>query len=272
MQCFKRIKKSGFYAWSKRDRTTKRDRELELVNNIRDIHENSRKTYGSPRIYRTLKESGERVCKGKVEKLMRENNIRAKQIRKFKPTTDSDHSMPVAPNIASRKFDPGIPNKLWCSDITYIKTNEGWLYLAVVIDVGIRKIVGWSMQANMKTNLVMSALEMAYIRQRPSIGLIHHSDRGSQYASHDFRRQLWRYGMRASMSGKGNCWDNAVTESFFHTLKTECVYQTHFKTREQARQEIFDYIEVFYNRQRLHSALGYMSPACYERKLGLKSA
>jgi len=266
------VSKSGFYDWSKRDHDSKRAQEQELIEKIGKIHEGSRKTYGSPRIFKVLKGLGEKIGKGRVEKLMRENDIRAKQKRKFKATTDSKHSLSIAPNVADRNFEVGAANKLWCSDITYIWTTEGWLYLAIVIDVGTRKLVGWSMQDNMKTDLVLAALEMAYKRQNPGRGLIHHADRGSQYASHDFRQRLWAYGMIESMSGKGNCWDNAVAESFFHTLKTECVYQERFKTREQARQSIFDYIEVFYNRQRLHSALGYVSPECYERKLYLKCA
>lgn len=264
--------KSGFYDWSKRDRDVKELKKLDLLKTIAEIHQGSRKTYGSPRIYKVLKGLGRKIGKGSVEKLMRENDIRAKQKRKFKATTDSKHNLPVASNKADRNFVVGISNRLWCSDITYIRTNEGWLYLAAVIDVGTRKLVGWSMKDHMKTDLVLDALDMAHKRQNPLRGLMHHSDRGSQYASQEYRQRLWAYGMIESMSGKGDCWDNAVIESFFHTLKTECVYQERFRTRKQARQVIFDYIEVFYNRQRLHSALGYLSPECYERQLHLKCA
>ena len=197
---------------------------------------------------------------------MRENEIRAKSRKKYKVTTDSKHSLPVAENIVNRDFAPGIANKTWCADITYIWTSEGWLYLAAVIDVGTRKIVGWSMAARMTQDLVLDAIEMAYKRQNPGRGLKHHSDRGSQYAGKAYQRRLWRFGMIGSMSRKGDCWDNAVMESFFHTLKVEFVFHENFKTRDAAKSSIFEWIEVFYNRQRIHSSLGYVSPECYENR------
>ena len=200
------------------------------------------------------------------ERVMRENKLKAGASKKYKETTDSKHSNPVARNIADRAFEPGISNKLWCADITYLLTDEGWLYLAAVIDAGTRKLIGWATGPRMTKDLVLAALDMAVRNQQPGKGVIHHSDRGSQYTSHAYRQRLWRLGMRCSMSRKGNCWDNAVMESFFHPLKVEWVYQTRYKTRAAARFSIFEYIEVFYNRQRIHSALGYLTPECYERK------
>jgi transposase InsO family protein len=198
---------------------------------------------------------------------MKQLGIRSKTKRKFKITTDSKHSNPVSPNVVNRDFKPLGPDMLWLTDITYIATGEGWLYLATVMDAYSRKIVGWSIQERMTQNLVLEALDMAVAIRKPGPGLIHHSDRGSQYASKAYQRRLWRYRMIPSMSRKGNCWDNSPMESFYHTLKTEHVYFETYKTRKQAKSSIFEYIEAFYNRKRSHSALGFVSPECYEQQL-----
>ena len=196
---------------------------------------------------------------------MRENGISAAQKRKYKSTTDSNHNYPVAPNLLNRNFVSKVPNKIWTSDITYIPTCEGWLYLAVVLDLYSRKVVGWAMSTKIDRNLVISAFLMAYFQRKPEKGLIHHSDRGSQYCSNDFQAVLKKLGALASMSSVGNCYDNSVTETFFHTLKIELIFKTVFKTREEARMEIFEYIEVYYNRKRKHSTLGYCSPYQFEQ-------
>ena len=203
---------------------------------------------------------------------MSANGIRAKQKRKFVATTDSKHDMPVAENILNREFAVDEPNKVWASDITYIPTDEGWLYLAGVLDLCSKIIVGWSMNDSMERTLVMDALKMGYHRRLPSAGLIHHSDRGSQYASGDYQKLLEEYGMQVSMSRKGNCWDNAPMESFFGALKKELIHHRRYRTRDEARRDIFDYIEVFYNRERLHSSLGYLSPVDHEKQMAAKQA
>lgn len=215
-----------------------------------------------------LQDQGESVCENTVAKVMRERDIRAKSKKKFVPrTTDSAHALPVAPNRLGRQFHAPRPNQKWAVDITYIRTEEGWLYLAGVIDLCSRRIVGHAMAEHMREGLVAEALAMALIHRQPAPGLLHHSDRGVQYASEDYRHLLQQHGIEVSMSGKGDCWDNAVMESFWATLKNECVYQERYATREQARQSIFEYIEVFYNRQRLHSSIGYQSPEAFEASL-----
>ena len=217
-----------------------------------------------------LMAEGERCGRGRVERLMAANGIRAKQKRKFVATTDSKHNLPVAENILRREFTVEEPDKVWVSDITYIPTDEGWLYLAGVLDLCSKTAVGWSMRESLERELVIDALTMAYRRRRPGEGLIHHSDRGSQYASEDYRKLLDSYGMQTSMSRKGDCWDNAPMESFFGTLKKELVHHRRYRTREEARREIFEYIEVFYNRERLHSSLGYLSPADCENRIAAR--
>ena len=207
------------------------------------------------------------MAKATVERLMREYGIRAKTVRRFRATTYSKHSLPVADNVVARAFDRGAPNRVWAADITYLWTDEGWLYLAIVIDCNSRKIVGWAIDKTMTSELVETALNRAIVRQQPPRGLIHHSDRGVQYASRSFQALLKKNGITPSMSRKGNCWDNAVAESFFRTLKVELVYHERFRTRPEAKSAVFEWIEVFYNRQRLHSGLGYQSPECYERHL-----
>ena len=256
---------SGYYAWLKRPESVRAVRRRELAGKIKAIHKNNRGIYGSPRVYNVLKAEGESVCENTVARVMKEQQIRAETGPKFIPrTTDSDHCQPVAQNRLDRDFKADLPNQKWAVDITYIPTDEGWLYLAGVLDLCSRKIVGWSMAAHMKTELVSDALTMAIVRRGSHPGLLHHSDRGVQYASDAYQHLLALHDIESSMSGKGDCWDNACVESFWATLKKELVNHEQYATRQQARQSIFEYIEVFYNRRRLHSSLGYMSPEAFE--------
>jgi transposase InsO family protein len=259
------VSRSGFYDWQVRLPSARAARREELAAKIQSIHLDNRQAYGSPRIFQALKAQGETVSENTVAKIMREEEIRAKSKKKFVPrTTDSCHEQPVAKNILDRRFQAELPNQKWAADITYIPTDEGWLYLAGVIDLCSRMIVGWSMADHMRSDLVEDALEMAIARRRPDEGLLHHSDRGVQYACEDYQYLLESNGIAASMSGKGDCWDNATMESFWSTLKAELVNHERYATREEARQSIFEYIEVFYNRKRLHSSLNYMSPEAFE--------
>jgi transposase InsO family protein len=212
---------------------------------------------------RELRDRGFPVSKGRVERLMRENGIRARHKRRYKATTDSRHGLPVAPNLLDRQFEPSAPNQVWTSDITYLWTTEGWLYLAIVLDLFNREVVGWSIQPSMTVDLVTDALRMAWFRRQPAPGLIHHSDRGSQYAAGVFQDLLREYGMTCSMSRKGNCWDNAPTESWFGSFKNERIHGESLVGQQMMRERVFEYIEVFYNRKRKHSALGYLSPTQY---------
>jgi len=255
------VSASGYRAW-KRGGSPNRKRltDAQLLALIKAIHEELKGAYGSPRMVRELRGRGFPASKPRVERLMRENGIRARHKRRYKATTDSRHRLPVAPNLLDRQFTPTAPNRAWSADLTYVWTDEGWLYLAVVLDLFNREIVGWSIKPRMTADIVTDALTMAWFRRRPAPGLIHHSDRGSQYASHGFRSKLAHYGMTCSMSRKGNCWDNAPTESFFNSLKNERVHGTRYATRVEAVADLFDYIEVFYNRTRRHSTLGYHSP------------
>jgi putative transposase len=255
------VSDSGFTSWQRSDGPKKWLSDSALLKRIREIHEETKAAYGSPRIYQELKGLGIPVSKGRVERLMRENDLRGRHKRRFKATTDSKHTLPVAPNRLEQNFATERPDQAWTADITYIATAEGWLYLAIVLDLYTRQIVGWAMRERMTKELVIDALRMAWFRRRPPPGLIHHSDRGSQYCSHDFQKQLAAYGMLASMSRKGNCWDNATSESFFNSLKNERVHGSRYETRDAARADLFDYVEVFYNRSRRHSALGGQSPA-----------
>lgn len=262
------VSRSGYYARRARPASARDARRAELAAKVRAVHEGSRGVYGSPRVSRALAAAGEAACENTVAKVMREQGIRAKGKRKFVPrTTDSGHGRPVADNVLGRQFTAGLPDRKWAADITYVATGEGWLYLAGVIDLCTRKIVGWSMADHMRADLVSDALGMALARRRPAAGLLHHSDRGSQYASEDYQHLLQSHGIECSMSGRGDCWDNAVMESFWATLKTELVHHERYATRDQARASIFEYLEVFYNRQRLHSALGYLSPEQFEAGL-----
>jgi putative transposase len=257
------VSPSGFACWKRGGSCSKRLSDAQLLTLIRTIHAENKAAYGSPRIWREIKARGLPVGRERVARLMKEHDIRAKHKRRYKATTDSKHALPVAANVLDQRFDTSRPDQTWTADITFIPTGEGWLYLAVVMDLYTRMIVGWSMDARMTRELVISALRMAYFRRRPAAGLVHHSDRGSQYCSHDYQELLEQYGMLASMSRKGNCWDNAPTESFFNSLKNERTHAQRYATREEARQDTFEYIETFYNRSRRHSALGYVSPAQY---------
>lgn len=262
------VSRAGYYAWRGRSPSARSLRRDDLAAKIRSIHQENRSVYGSPRVYQVLLAEGERVSENTVAKVMRQERIRARTKRKFIPrTTDSCHVQAVAENVLDRQFTVEAPNRTWAVDITYIPTDEGWLYLAGVIDLYSRKIVGWSMADHMRTELVSDALKMAVARRQPDQGLLHHSDRGVQYASDDYQHLLETHAMAVSMSGKGQCWDNACVESFWATLKTEMVNHEHYATKEQARVSIFEYIEVFYNRKRLHSAIGYVSPEAFEASL-----
>lgn len=235
-----------------------------LLMHIRAVHAEVKGEYGWPRVCKELLTRGIRVGKERVRKLMQLHGLQARCKRRYKATTDSNHRLPVAENLLQRAFMPEAPNRAWSSDITYIATDEGWLYLAVVIDLFSRQIVGWSMKAHMKTELMLDALCMAWLRRRPAAGLIFHSDRGSQYCSHDFQDALSGYGMRCSISRKGDCWDNAVSESLWGSLKVARLHGRHFATRREAMNEVIDWIS-FYNHRRLHSTLGYVSPMQFER-------
>ncbi len=258
------VSRSGFYAWSIRPESERSKANKRLTLEIKKVHEESRRTYGSPRVHAELQENGFKVGRKRVARLMRESGLQAKGKRRFRKTTDSTHGRPVAPNLLSRKFEVDAPNTVWASDITYLWTNEGWVYLAVVLDLFSRRVVGWALADHMRTDLVMEALFDALGSRAPSSGLLHHSDRGTQYASGDYQETLEAHGIKCSMSRTGDCWDNAVVESFFGTLKTELDATDQWRTRAEARYDVFEYIEVFYNRQRRHSYLGYVSPARFE--------
>ena len=259
------VSRSGYYAWAERPESMRQQQDKQLAQEVQKAHRDSRGTYGSPRVHAELQAQGRKVSRKRVARLMGEQQLEARRKRRTVRTTDSNHSHPVAPNVLERDFSPDQPNSTWATDITYVWTGEGWLYLAVVLDLFSRRVVGWSMSQHIDTQLVLGALEMALEGREPPRGLIHHSDRGSQYASAEYRQVLASRGIQCSMSRKGNCWDNAVVESFFSSLKQELVYTTHFDTRHQARSALFEYIEVFYNRRRRHSSLGYLSPLDYER-------
>jgi putative transposase len=260
------VSRSGFYARRSRQPGAAEVRREELTAEVRAIHAEVKARYGSPRMHAELVARGHGCCENTVARVMREAGIAAKTKRKFRHTTDSNHPHPVAENVLGRAFDPDEPNASWVADVTYIPTREGWLYLAVVVDLFSRMVVGWSMAATMTSRLVVDALEMAVVR-RPegSSDLVAHSDRGSQYASEHYRRRLDEERITCSMSRRGNCWDNAPMESFFASLKKELVHDEDYATRDQATASIFEYIEAFYNRVRRHSSLGYVAPAEYER-------
>jgi transposase InsO family protein len=260
------VSPAGYYAWLRRPPSFQEKRREALLVLIRGIHAEVKRRYGSPRIHATLAARGEACSVNTVAKLMRANDIRAKSARKFRcRTTDSSHALPVAENVLDRQFDPEAPNEAWVADTTYVPTREGWLYLAVVEDLYSRKVVGWSMAATMESRLVVDALEMAVQRRLPGEGLVAHSDRGGQYASDHYQLLLGKHGITCSMSEVAQCWDNAPAESFFASLKKERTHHEDYRTREEARASIFEYLEVFYNNQRLHSSLGYVTPAAYEQ-------
>jgi len=262
-----RVARSGFYAWLKRGPSARQQRQAQLLARIRVAHAQNRELYGSPRVHRALLvDGGEVVSRNTVARLMRAAKIRAKTRRRYVPrTTDGAHRQPVADNVLDRDFTAASVDRKWLADITYVPTDEGWLYLAAVLDCFSRKLVGWAMADHMETDLVSDALKMALQHRRPDgAKLLHHSDRGVQYASDDYRHLLERHAITVSMSGRGDCYDNAMMESFWATLKTELVHHQTYATRAQARQSIFEYVEVFYNRKRLHSSLGYVSPESFE--------
>lgn len=260
------VSAAGYYAWRSRPESARSSQTRTLLSAIRVIHRESRETYGSPRIWNALVKQGHRVGEHRVARLMRHGGIRAKTVTKWRATTQSQHRFPVAANTLDRAFTVAAPNRVWAGDLTYVWTMEGWLYLAVLLDLYSRRVVGWAMGPRLTGELVEQALTRALVNRIPRAGLVHHSDRGSQYAATSYRHVLAAHGITASMSRKGNCWDNACIESFFGTLKRELVYHRHYATRDDATQDIFEYIEVFYNRQRRHSTLGYHSPAEYEAR------
>jgi putative transposase len=257
---------ASYYAWRQRPRSAQEQRRDTLLVEIRAVHAEVKARYGSPRIHAELVARGHDCCVNTVARLMRQHGIAAKTARKFRcSTTDSDHDLPVAENLLGRQFDPSVANEVWLADITYIPTCAGWLYLAAIEDLYSRRVVGWAMAEHMESRLVVDALALAVQRRLPDEGLLAHSDRGSQYASEHYQRLLARHGITCSMSRRADCWDNAPMESFFASLKKELVHGADFATRAEARAAIFEYIEVFYNNQRRHSSLGYVSPAEYEQ-------
>lgn len=260
------VSAGGYYAWRNRAESKRTMANRQLLGEIRRIHLESSGTYGSPRIHAVLRHTGQPVGRSRVETLMRRAGLRGlAALPRRARTTDSRHNYPIAPNRLARNFTARMPNQVWLADLTYIATGEGWLYLAAILDVCTRKIVGWSMRDTLHTEIALDALAMALARQRPGPGLLHHSDRGIQYAAEAYRQTLAAAHITPSMSRKGNCWDNAPMESFFHTLKTERVHHRVYATKDQARRDLFAYIEGFYNSHRLHSTLGYRSPAERER-------
>ena len=263
------VSPAGYYAWRARPESVRGAVNRALVAKIRVIHRESRETYGSPSIWDALLKQGHCVGEHRIARLMRQEGIRAKTVKKWRATTQSNHRLPVARNTLNRQFTVTQPNRVWAGDITYVWTTEGWLYLAVVLDLYSRLVIGWAMGHRLTVDLAERALIMALANRTPTAGLLHHSDRGSQYAATSYQRLLDAHGITTSMSRQGNCWDNACVESFFGTLKRELVYHRHYTTREDARQDIFEYIEVFYNRKRRHSTLGYNSPAEFEARTAM---
>lgn len=259
------VSRAGYYAWKKRPESKRKKDDRRFLTHIKTSFQSSRDTYGYRRIHQDLRDQNEDCGKHRIARIMRENGIRPKTKRKFRVTTDSKHNKPIHENHLSRQFNAAMPNQRWVSDITYIPTVEGWLYLATVMDLYSRKIVGWAMSNRMTDTLVTDALKMALFRRKiRASDLLLHSDRGSQYAGDNYQKLLGTYGIICSMSRAGDCWDNAAMESFFHSLKTECVHHERYTTRDEAKKSVFDYIEVFYNRRRRHSFLGYKSPEQFE--------
>lgn len=258
------VSRSGFYAWRQRSESARAQANQALLEEIYAIYKDSRGVYGSPRVHAELQARGQSCGRHRVARLMRMSQLQARQRRRFRPARSQPHVLPVAENRLDRQFQTEAPNQVWVADITYLWTAEGWLYLAAVLDLFGRRLVGYSMGSTMTRELVCDALKSAIGRRKPPQGLLHHSDQGSQYASLDYQRLLQQHAMIPSMSRKGNCWDNAVMESFFHTLKTERTHHRRYRTRAEARADVFDYIETFYNRRRRHSSLSYLSPAEFE--------
>jgi putative transposase len=265
------VTRQGYYAWRKRRPSRRADANEALLAEIRAIHFRSRRSYGSPRVWRELKARRGRLDKKRVARLMAKAGLRAKRSRRYRVTTDSRKTAVVHENVLGRDFRVGTVDRAWAGDITYLWTGEGWLYLAVVLDVGTRRVIGWSLQPRLQASLVTSALDMALGFRLARPGLICHSDRGSQYGSEDIQNMIARYHLRGSMSRKANCWDNAVVESFFASLKTELVHGAHWQTRVEAKSAVVAWIEGWYNRERMHSTLGYLSPVEFERQIETKT-
>ncbi len=259
------VSPSGYYAWRRRPPSKREMANRELYKKIEAVYDESHGTYGSPRIYRALKRQGVRCSENRVTRLMRLHGLRARQTKTYKTTTQRNKAAPVAPNVLKRDFEAERPNEKWLADITYIRTDEGWLYLAVTLDLYSRRIVGWAMSHRMTSELTMNVLKMAIDQRDVEPDLVHHSDQGSQYTDGDYQQLLKDWGIEVSMNGVGTWYDNAPMESFFGTLKSEWVHHCTYRTRQEARTDLFYYIEAFYNRRRLHSALGYVSPGTYER-------
>ena len=260
------VSAAGSYAGRSRPESTRSVHTRTLLSAIRVIHRESRETYGSPSIWDALIKQGHHIGEHRVARLMRQHGIRAKTVKKWRATTQSQHRFPVAANTLDRQFTVESPNRVWAGDLTYVWTTEGWLYLAVILDLYSRRVIGWAMGHRLTVDLAERALTMALVNRTPTAGLLHHSDRGSQYAATSYQQLLATRGITASMSRTGNCWDNACIENFFGTLTRELVYHRRYATRNEATQDIFEYIEVFYNRRRRHSTLGYHSPAEYEAR------
>lgn len=261
------VSRSGYYEWVKRKESHRSKRRKQLEQQIRRIFIDSRRLYGSPKVWQVLKQQGVHVSQKTVARIMKELGLKSRTVKKYKATTNSKHDLPVADNVLNQQFSAQKPNEVWMADITYIPTDEGWLYLASIEDLCTRKIVGFHMDERMTKSLVLKALDQAYQLQRPKGNVLHHSDRGSQYASHDYQERLRTYCMISSMSRKGNCYDNACIESFHSILKKELIYLEKFKTRKEAKKRIFEYITCFYNGKRIHSAIGYLTPNQCERML-----
>ena len=261
------VKAAGYYAWLGRKPTLRQMKHLQLIEQIRSVHKDSRGIYGSPRVHRELLDRGVKVCENTVAKVMKQQQIRSKVKRRFVVTTDSAHALEPAQNLLDRRFTVALPNRVWCSDITFVATDEGWLFVALVMDLCSRRIVGWAMADHLRSQLTQDALRMAVARRGPRPGLLHHSDRGVQYACCAYQDLLKEQGMTCSMSRRGDCYDNAPMESLMGTLKRELVHHERYATQQQARQSIFEFIEVFYNRRRRHSAIGYQSPESFEASL-----
>lgn len=259
------VSESGFYAWRKRPTCQRKREDAQITQEIRQVFTIHHRRYGSPRIHKELHDQGRAISRKRVARLMHEAEMSARRKRRRVLTTKSDTTHPVAPNLLNREFTAKEPNRKWVTDITYIPTMQGWLYLAVILDLYSRMVVGWSMSSNCDEQLVEHALDQALARRRPKAGLLHHSDRGSQYTSRAYQLNLHQSGIIVSMSRKGNCWDNSVMESFFGTLKDECVRSTIYSSHDEARLALFSYMEVYYNRIRRHSTLGYVSPLIYEQ-------
>jgi len=267
------VSRSGYYKWRQTPASEQKKRKANVCRRIAYLFQDAKKRYGSPKITQLLRKEGFRISERTVSNYMKELGLRSCVSRKFKvQTTDSRHDLPIAPNVLEQRFDMAEPNQAWAADITYIPCREGRMYLASVMDLCTREIVGWSLKDRMTTDLVLEALESAYQAKKPAEGLLHHSDRGSQYASHVYRDKLEALGMKASMCRKGNCYDNASMESWHSILKKELIYCTKFKTKKEAYEAIFQYIEIFYNRKRIHSSIGYMSPVQFAARFKKKAA